>query len=96
MTFVRTIRRAELEENCNTILEQCGIDSPRSKEALQRMLELHPTVSAVRLYQHGGPDRISIPPGTAAVILAVSGRGPHRRLKVDGVRVSRPDQNKRD
>jgi succinate dehydrogenase flavin-adding protein (antitoxin of CptAB toxin-antitoxin module) len=96
MTLVRTVRRVELEDNFNAIVQQCGIDSPGSKEALQRILKLRPAVSTVRFYQHGGPDRISISPGTAAVILATSGRGPHRRLKVNGVRVFPIRTNKID
>jgi hypothetical protein len=56
--LVRTIPRVELEDNFNAIVQECGIDSPVSKEALRRILQLHSAVHTVQLYKHGGPDRI--------------------------------------
>ncbi|MBV8227914.1 MAG: hypothetical protein JO232_22295 [Verrucomicrobia bacterium] len=85
--LVRTIPRVELEDNFNAIIQECGIDSPVSRTALRRILQLHPTVHTAQLYKHGGPDRICISSGTAAVILAISGKGPNRRLKINGVRL---------
>jgi hypothetical protein len=87
MMLIRAVPRTALEDNCDLVLQQCGIDSPRSREALLDILRLHPSVATVRLYRHGGAGRIESSPGTASVILATSGRGPHRRLKVNGVRV---------
>jgi len=51
----------------------------RTRTALRRILHVPPTVHTVQLYRHGGPVRISISPGTAAVTVAISGRGPNRR-----------------
>lgn len=87
MILVRTISRVELEDNFNAIIQECVIDSPLSRTASRRILQVRPTVHTVQLYRHGGPDPISLSPGTGAVTLAISGRGPNRRLKINGVRV---------
>jgi hypothetical protein len=87
MILFRVIQRAELQRNFDSVVRQCGIDSPHSRLALQRLLELHPEVSTVRLYKRGKPGHVVTSPGSAAVVLAMSGRRPNRRLKVNGVRV---------
>jgi hypothetical protein len=94
MTFVSAIERAELEQNLDSVVQRHEIDSPHSRHALNTLLDQHPAIVNVRLYKQGGAGRIETHPGTAAVILATVGRGPNRRLKVNGVRVHAAETRK--
>jgi len=82
MTLLTILHRTELEHDFESAVQRCGIDSPQSRRALKGLLEQHPSLASVRVYKPGGPYRIKISPSIAAVILAVSGRGSNRRLKV--------------
>ena len=77
MILVREIKRAELEQNLDSVVQRHEIDSPHSRHALNTLLDQHPSVVNVRLYKQGGAGRIETHPGTAAVILAAVGRGPN-------------------
>jgi hypothetical protein len=91
MTLLTILRRTELVDDFESVLQRCGIDSPQRRRALNGLLEQHPSVASVRVYKTGGPCHIDISTNMAAVILSVSGRGTNRRLKVNGVQAAASD-----
>jgi hypothetical protein len=50
MILITVIERSELEGIFGVVVHRCGIDSPRSGPALNNLLEQHPSVSSVRVY----------------------------------------------